>query len=113
MTFVTLVVDAVRVLLGLAFFLFIPGWLVVLIAFGELKGLEKTMLAVIVSIMVGLIIGVFFGYDRAQALWTGGFTPENIWMGEFAVTAFLGIVYVLKRTFMKQKKLPKMTHEHH
>lgn len=105
----TLGMSIAQIIAGLAFFLFIPGYIITLLAFDDLEGLERIMIAAVLSIMVGLAIGVFFGYDRAQAVWTGGFTKENLWMGEVAITFLLSLAYIVKRTFMKQKKLPSPT----
>ena len=51
------------------------------------------------SIMIAILIGIFFGYDRAQAIQTGGFTTPNMWLGELLVTGFLGSG---KTTFLKR-----------
>ncbi len=94
-----------QIIIGLLFFLFLPGYFAVKLFFNSLKIDKQYLLSVIFSIMIGLVIGVFFGYDRAQALRTGGFTPENIWVGELMVTAGLALFLAIRRIIKKQKLL--------
>lgn len=101
-----------QIIIGLIFFYFLPGWIFVKIAFNELEGLEKTGIAVIISIMIGLIIGVFFGYDINQASLTGGFTETNIWLAEIVVTLLLATILLVKNKYSKKvKREPKKDDE--
>ena len=97
-----MIFETAQIILGLLFFLFMPGFLVVKIFFDNDKFLEKIMLSMLFSIMIGLVIGVFFGYDSAQAAFTGGFTETNLWLGEIITVIVLGIALLVKRLVFKE-----------
>lgn len=109
----TLAATIINAAIGLAFFAYIPGFLIVKLFFDDEEGLEKLLLAIILSIMIAMTIGIFFGYDRAQAAATGGFTTRNMWIGELGVSSVLAIAVMVKHTLRRktpknaQKKRPK------
>lgn len=94
--------QILQILIGSLFFAFLPGYLLVKIAFDELKDLEKLLFSIIFSITIAMAIGIFFGYDRAQAAATGGFNTLNLWKAEVAITSILACTYLIK--IMLQKK---------
>lgn len=99
--------DIPQIIIGLAFFAYIPGFLIVKMFFDKEEMLEKQLLSVVFSIMIAIAIGIFFGYDRAQALRFGGFTTQNLWLGEIIVTGLLLSVLIVKQTLMKKPSLTK------
>lgn len=96
--------NILTTIIGLAFFAFLPGYLLVRLVFKDQEPLEQLLLSVIFSIMIAMTIGIFFGYDRAQAARTGGFTTKNIWMGEIIITALLGTIHIIKYTLQQRKE---------
>lgn len=102
-----MILNIAQIIFGLAFFLFIPGFIIVQLFFKESKTLEQILLAILFSIMVGLAIGVFFGYDRAQAVRTGGFTANNLWTAQLIITTLLLIILIIKRRLTKPVKRKK------
>jgi uncharacterized membrane protein len=102
--------DIPMVVLGLLFFGFVPGFLVVKLWFDHEEFLEQALLSVVFSIMISIAVGIFFGYDRAQADRFGGFTPENVWLGVVAVTSALLVLFIIKQVFArKSMKLASQT----
>jgi uncharacterized membrane protein len=105
-----MIYDAIRVILGLLFGLFVPGFLIVLIFFDEMKILERFAFSVGFSIIFDVMISVYFGYDQAQALRTGGLTFSNILLAEailipILVAALLIKIFVFKKqVFLIKKK---------
>ena len=97
------ILDIINIIFGLAFFAFIPGFLIVKLFFGKEEVLEKSLLSILFSIMIAISIGIFFGYDRSQAALTGGFTAQNLWIGELTVTGILLSILIIKETLMKKR----------
>jgi len=91
-----MILEILQAFLGLSFALFIPGFLMVLLLFDEFKLLEKLVFAVAFSIMLDVFIGIFFGYNEAQALRTGGLTLMNIIYAELVINAILLIAVLWK-----------------
>ena len=77
---------------GLLFALFLPGFLITLISFREVKVLERLLLSITFSIMIAIAIGIGFGYDKNVKDITGGITPKNVWYSELVITGLLFIV---------------------
>lgn len=98
---IDIILSIAQIIFGLFFFLYLPGSFVVEIFFSKLKQLEKLLLSSLFSIMIGMSIGVFFGYDRVQAIRTGGFTGDNIWVAELLLTALLAFILILKRNISR------------
>lgn len=90
------ILSYIQVFFGLVFFFYLPGYFLVKIFFNSSKQEEKIILSILFSIVIGMSIGVFFGYDRAQALRTGGFTADNLWVAELLLTALLVFTLALK-----------------
>lgn len=101
--------SIIQLILGIAFFAFLPGYFIVKLFFDEQETYEQILLAVVFSIMIAIAIGIFFGYDRAQAVRTGGFTVKNLWTGEIAVTSLAAIAYLVKLTLAKRRTAAKQT----
>lgn len=97
-----MILEITQIILGIIFFMFIPGWLIVQAFLEDLGKMEKILFAIIISVMLGLFVGVFFGYDRNWAQITGGFTEANIWLGEITITILAGITYLISRRFKKK-----------
>ena len=98
-----MILDAIIAVAGMMFALFIPGYLLVLIFFRELGMLQKIALAVTLSIMVDVAIGIFLGYNENMKNLTGGVTRANVWFYSLLVSAFLLVMYL----FTQEKPLKK------
>lgn len=99
-----LIATIANVIVGLLFFAFLPGFIIVKLFFKDEELFERILLAIIFSIMIAMTIGIFFGYDRAQAAATGGFTTRNMWIGEIGITSLLAIGFLIKYTLEKREK---------
>ncbi len=86
-----------RLIVGLLFFFYLPGAIIVYAYFDREKKITKALLTVAFSIMIGLIVGIFFGYNRTQARIFGGFTTTNIYLGEVIVILALTIIALIRR----------------
>ena len=93
-----MILKILQAIIGSLFALFIPGYLVTLIFFKELKPLQKIALAITFSIMIDVAIGIFLGYNENMKNLTGGVTAENIWFYSLIVTGFLLTIYLFTRT---------------
>lgn len=92
-----MILEILQAIIGLLFALFIPGYLVTLIFFKELKLLQKIALAITFSIMIDVAIGIFLGYNENMKNITGGVTSGNVWFYSLIVTGFLLVMYWFTR----------------
>lgn len=103
-----------RIIFGLLFALFIPGFLLALIFFKELELIEKIALGFVLSICVDIFLGLFLGYNETMKNLTGGITAFNVWVYLSIITLMLFAIYIykereealkfLKRLLDKRKK---------
>ena len=100
-----MILEVLRVLIGIPLALFVPGFLIALIWFRELTGLEKIALGFVLSICLDIALGLFLGYNKAMKDITGGITAVNLWIYLSGITAVLATIYHLRS---KRKR-----HEHH
>ena len=90
-----MIADILKIVIGIPVALFIPGWLIVSIFFRELKILEKIAFSIAFSIMLDIAIAIFFGYNEAQALRTGGLTFTNIVYAELIIMFILALILII------------------
>jgi uncharacterized membrane protein len=108
-----MILEIVRIIIGLMLALFIPGFFVVMLFFREFKLLEKIAFSVVFSIMIDVGIAVWLGYNSEQAAITGGLTFANILNMQIIVIsvllAFAGLKFLLMRRtkFIKKKITPR------
>jgi uncharacterized membrane protein len=81
--------------------LFLPGFLISLIFFRELKILERAIYSVVISVGIDVALGIALGYDKFQKSITGGISSFNLWYYQFIINAVLLIVII----FLYRKKL--------
>ena len=99
----------ISALAGLAFALFLPGFLLALIFFRKSGMLEKIMLGTSFSIMLTIAIGIFLGYNKKAYEITGGINPKNVWIAELSITALLAIiVLIMYRKNLSIKNIPEI-----
>ncbi len=91
-----MILQVLRAIIGSLFALFIPGYLLVLIFFKELNMLQKAALAIVLSIITSVSIGIFLGYNETMKNLTGGVTEYNVWTYELLVSGILFVIYLLK-----------------
>lgn len=92
-----MILEIIVAIIGTLFALFIPGYLLVLIFFKELKLLQRIVLAIVLSIMIDVAIGIFLGYNENMKNLTGGVTASNVWFYSLIVAAFLLVIYLFTR----------------
>ncbi len=95
-----MILFILKAIIGALFALFIPGYLLVLIFFKELNNLQKIALAIVLSIIVAVSIGIFLGYNETMKNLTGGVTEYNVWVYELVISGILFIIYLLKEKFL-------------
>lgn len=98
-------IHILQIVFGLAFALFIPGYLLALIFFKELSNLEKVALGFVFSICIDVFLGLFLGANETMKNITGGITAGNIWLGLLIISGLLFFVYMLR--FRPKKKITK------
>ncbi|MEM2138622.1 MAG: DUF1616 domain-containing protein [Candidatus Woesearchaeota archaeon] len=99
-----ILIQILRIIIGLPLALFIPGYLLTLIFFYELDQLEKIALGFVLSICVDIAVGLFLGYNKTMKDLTGGITALNLWLYLSLITLILFAVYYLKRKRKLVKK---------
>ncbi|MEM4397206.1 MAG: DUF1616 domain-containing protein [Candidatus Woesearchaeota archaeon] len=97
-----ILIQILRIIIGLPLALFIPGYLISLIFFDELEKLEKIALGFVLSICVDIAVGLFLGYNKTMKDLTGGITALNLWIYLSLITLILFAVY-----YAKKKRLVK------
>ncbi|NTV24361.1 MAG: hypothetical protein HGA85_08410 [Nanoarchaeota archaeon] len=96
-------IDPLQLAVGMLAALFLPGFLIVMLLFSEMKLLEKLLMSVIFSIIIDIIIGVYFGYDEAQAAATGGLNYTNLAYAELTIVSCLLAMLLIKLAIVKAK----------
>jgi uncharacterized membrane protein len=97
---VAIVLSSIRLIAGLAFLLFIPGFAVLLVFYPKLSDIsffERIALSSIVSISAG--IGVFLLLDLLLGIET---TPVNSFLSLFAITVIALAVWRIEIFFMER-----------
>ena len=99
-----MILDTITAAIGMLFALFIPGYLLTIIFFKELKSLQRIVLAVALSIIIDVGIAIFLGYNENMKILAGGVTTANIWFYSLVISSFLLIIYFFTKTksFKKQ-----------
>ncbi|MBN1502123.1 hypothetical protein JW930_01145 [Candidatus Woesearchaeota archaeon] len=96
-----------QIVLGIVFSLFLPGFILTLIFFKELKFIEKAVLGVALSLALDIATAIFLGYNEYMKNLTGGITANNVWTYSLTISGFLIIVYVVKSEIEWLKKRKK------
>jgi uncharacterized membrane protein len=102
-----MIIEIIRIIVGLPLALFVPGYLLALIFFKELDSLEKIGLGFVLSICVDIALGLFLGYNKRMKDITGGITATNLWIYLGAITLSLAIVCIIQRTRSSKNKQKK------
>lgn len=96
-----MIVEILQMMVGTLAVLFSPGYLIMLLFFEEVKGLERYAFAVALSLMTTILIGIFLGYNAEQAAWTGGVNFIPILICElvihFVLLSGLGVKFYLRK----------------
>jgi uncharacterized membrane protein len=111
-----MIIEALRIIIGLPLALFVPGYLLALIFFKELNTLEKIGLGFVLSICVDIAVGLFLGYNKTMKDMTGGITAANLWIYLGAITIMLLAAYIWKNpgtakrifSIARKQKRPKL-----
>ncbi len=91
-----MILAILRAILGLAFGLFIPGYLLTRLIFKDQEILETIAFSVAFSITIDIFLGLFLGANEIMANITGGITEFNVWYYLILISIFLGFILVLK-----------------
>lgn len=109
---IDLIIQLLRLVIGLPLALFIPGYLITLIFFDELEKLEKIALGFVLSICVDISLGLFLGYNKTMKDLTGGITALNLWIYLSVITLILFIIYLLKKKGKLKSVFKRFRKEH-
>lgn len=91
----------IHAILGLAFGLFIPGFLLTKIIFKDQDPLEMVAFSVAFSIAIDIFLGLFLGANETMANITGGITELNVWF-YLALLSVILFSIVLIQKYMKR-----------
>lgn len=89
---------------GILFGMFIPGYLITLIFFREVKIIERMLLSITFSIAITIAISIGLGYNENVKNITGGIAPTTVWIWELLITAILFLIAVI----VNRKEIPDM-----
>jgi len=84
--------GVIRVIIAVAFLLFIPGYLLTLIIFKKLDKLERIALAIGLSICFSVLVGLVLGYSSSI-----GITSFNLWVSYILVCGLMLIIYYRRK----------------
>jgi uncharacterized membrane protein len=98
-----MILEIIRIVIGLPLALFATGYLLALIFFKELDTLEKVGLGFVLSICVDIAVGLFLGYNKTMKDITGGITARNLWIYLGAITIGLAAVYASQKRASAEK----------
>jgi uncharacterized membrane protein len=102
-----IVLNILHAIIGLAFALFIPGFLLTKIIFEEQELLELIAFSVAFSIAIDIFLGLFLGANETMYNITGGITELNVWYYLIVISIILGLIYLLKsKGFFKKEPKP-------
>lgn len=101
---IEIIIQILRIIIGLPLALFIPGYLITLIFFKELSKLEKIALGFVLSICIDIAVGIFLGYNKTMKDITGGITAINLWLYLTTITIILLYLIKNKEQLKKIKK---------
>ncbi|MBN2566881.1 hypothetical protein JXB02_02220 [Candidatus Woesearchaeota archaeon] len=87
--------QVVQLVFGILFALLVPGYLVVMIFFRWVGPIQKVALAMLISVIMTTLIGIFLGYNRERASVTGGITTANVWKVQLVISAILLVVVLI------------------
>jgi len=92
-----IVLDIFHAIIGLAFALFIPGFLLTKIIFNEQEILETIAFSITFSIGIDIFLGLFLGANETMFQLTGGITELNLWFYLLFITILLGSILFMKK----------------
>jgi len=98
-----IVLDILHAIIGLAFALFVPGFLLTKILFKEQEILETIAFSIAFSIGIDIFLGLFLGANETMYLLTGGITELNLWFYLLIITSILAVVLVLQKYLYSKK----------
>ncbi|MFC1686026.1 hypothetical protein ACFLZZ_03315 [Nanoarchaeota archaeon] len=93
-----MIIELLHFLIGAAFLLFIPGFLLSLVLFKELDILERIALAMGLSISIDVLLGLILGFNKTMAQFTGGITELTVWIILILLSAIFGFIYYKKKS---------------
>ena len=98
-----IILDILHAIIGLAFALFIPGFLLTKIIFKEQELLETIAFSIAFSIGIDIFLGLFLGANETMYQLTGGITELNLWFYLLIITSILVVVLVLQKYRISKK----------
>jgi uncharacterized membrane protein len=98
-----IILDISHAILGLAFALFIPGFLLTKIIFPKQEALEMIAFSIAFSIAIDILLGLFLGANEYMADLTGGITEFNLWFYLVTITVVLGLIFIAQNRLQSKK----------
>ena len=93
-----MIINILQLIFGLAFTLFIPGFLITRLIFPKVEILESIVFSIVFSIALDIVIGLFLGLNETMANLTGGITELNLWFYLGFITLILLVLNLLKKS---------------
>jgi len=86
-----MILQAFQVLLGAAFFFFIPGYLLTLVLFKkDTTYFEKIALSIGLSLAINIFIGLLLAFNKI-------FTSKNLWICITTISSILLIIFFIEK----------------
>jgi uncharacterized membrane protein len=98
-----IILEILQAILGLAFALFIPGFLLTKLIFPKQDILEMLAFSIAFSIAIDIFLGLFLGANEYMADLTGGITEFNLWFYLVTITVVLGFILLARIKLVSKK----------
>ncbi|PIN77590.1 hypothetical protein COY26_01830 [Candidatus Woesearchaeota archaeon CG_4_10_14_0_2_um_filter_33_10] len=86
-----MILQIFQFILGVAFFFFIPGYLLTLILFKkEITNFEKIALSIGLSLAINIFIGLLLAFNKI-------FTSKNLWICIIIISLILLIIFFIEK----------------
>jgi len=86
-----MILQIFQFILGVAFFFFIPGYLLTLVLFKKgITDFEKIALSIGLSLVINIFIGLLLAFNKI-------FTSKNLWICVIIISSILLIILFVKK----------------
>ncbi len=97
-------IEIIGAVLALGISFFVPGYLIVLLFFSDLKPFQKIAYAIAISIIIDIGIALYLGYNELQATKTGGLTFWNVLALQSWILGTLIALFGVKHFLLRKEK---------
>jgi uncharacterized membrane protein len=90
-----MIVELIRIVLGILIVLFMPGYLLSVVLFRKLRAIERIGLALGLSVFIVVFMG-FFLTVLVHLTSLEGITTQSVWISLSLVSLFFGVIIILQ-----------------